>query len=343
MKMRAVTVVAERRLEMADLDPPGAPAPGEVQVRIRAVALNHIDVWWWRGMAFAKRTLPLTAGAEAAGEIVALGEGVGNLKRGQIVALYGALTCGHCRPCLEGRDNLCEASNNIYGFHIDGFLRELVNLPARLAVPAPDGLSVEAAACVPITVGTPEHMLFTNARLAAGETVLIHAGGSGVGSVAIQLAKAVGARVFATVGSDEKARKALALGADEVINYRAERFESKVRKLTERKGVDVVFEHVGADTWAGSLLSLKRGGRLVTCGSTTGIAAQTNLFMLYQQQLKIFGSFGCAISDMKAAMAKLAAGQVRPVIDSVIGPGEVEGALKRLEDRDVFGKILVRL
>jgi alcohol dehydrogenase len=196
---------------------------------------------------------------------------------------------------------------------------------------------------VPITVGTPEHMLFTNARLVAGETVLVHAAGSGVGSVAIQLAKAAGARVFTTVGSDEKIGKALDLGADEVINYRKERFEAKVRKLTGRKGVDVVFEHVGADSWAGSLLSLKRGGRLVTCGSTTGITAQTNLFMLYQQQLRIFGSFGCTIADMKSAMAKLAAGQVRPVIDGVIGPEGIEAALKRLEDRNVFGKILVRM
>jgi alcohol dehydrogenase len=204
-------------------------------------------------------------------------------------------------------------------------------------------LSLEAAACVPIAIGTPEHMLFTNARLAPGETILVHAGGSGVGSIAIQLAKAVGARVFTTVGSDEKAQKALDLGADEVINYRQERFEARVRRLTDRRGVDVVFEHVGADTWAGSLLSLRRGGRLVTCGSTTGITAQTNLFMLYQQQLKIFGSFGCTIADMRTAMEKLAAGQVRPVIDSVVGMEDVVPALERLEGRNVFGKVMVRL
>ncbi len=341
--MRAVRVAGERRLELADIAPPGPPAAGEVQVRIKAVALNHIDVWGWRGMAFAKRRLPLTAGAEAAGEIVALGEGVDGPRQGQIVALYGALTCGTCRACREVRDNLCETQNNIFGFHIDGFLTETVNLPARLAVPAPDGVSVEAAACVPIAIGTPEHMLFANAGLAAGETVLVHAGGSGIGSIAIQLAKAAGARVFTTVGSDDKARRALDLGADEVINYRRERFEARVRKLTDRRGVDVVFEHVGADTWQGSLLSLKRGGRLVTCGATTGVAAQTNLFMLYQQQLRIIGSFGCTLADMRAAMVKLASGQLRPVIDSIVGVDGVESALKRLEDRNVFGKILVRM
>jgi len=341
--MRAVRVVGERQLEIANIEPPAPPGAGEVQVRIRTVALNHIDVWGWRGMAFARRRLPLTAGAEAAGEIAALGEGVEGLKPGQIVALYGALTCRTCPACRNGRDNLCEAQNTIFGFHIDGFLTELINLPARLAVPAPSGVGAEAAACVPIAIGTPEHMLFANAGLAAGETVLIHAGGSGVGSIAIQLAKAAGARVFATVGSDEKAGRALDLGADEVINYRKERFEARVRKLTDRKGVDVVFEHVGADTWQGSLLSLKRGGRLVTCGSTTGVAARTNLFMLYQQRLRIFGSFGCTLADMRSAMDKLAAGRVRPVIDGVIGVDGVEDALKRLEDRNVFGKILVRM
>jgi alcohol dehydrogenase len=341
--MRAVCVTRERCLAIRDIAAPPPPALGEVQVRIRTVALNHIDVWSWRGMAFARRKLPLVAGAEAAGDISAIGEGVGGLEPGQKVAIYGALTCGCCAACLDGRDNLCEATDNIYGFHIDGFLRELINIPARLAIPAPAGLGMDAIACVPITFGTPEHMLFTNARLAPGETVLVHAGGSGVGSVAIQLAKAAGARVITTVGSDEKAEKALALGADEVINYRRERFEAKVRKLTDRNGVDVVFEHVGAETWPGSLLSLKRGGRLVTCGSTTGIAAQTNLFLIFQQQLKILGSFGCAIRDMTSAMGKLAAGQARPVIDSVIGIEGVEAALKRLEDRNVFGKILVRL
>ncbi len=341
--MRAAQIVAERSLELSEIDPPSPPGPGEVQVRIRMVGLNHIDVWGWRGMAFAKRALPLIAGAEAAGDIVALGEGVEGLEDGQRVALYGALTCGECAACRDGRDNLCESQANIFGFHIDGFLREALNMPARLVVPAPEGLSLEAAACTPITVGTPEHMLFANARLAAGETVLIHAGGSGVGSIGIQLAKAAGARVFTTVGSDEKAQKALDLGADEVINYRQERFEARVRRLTNRRGVDVVFEHVGADTWAGSLLSLRRGGRLVTCGSTSGISAQTNLFMVYQQQLRIFGSFGCTMADMRSAMKKLAAGQVHPVIDSMIGMEDIVPALERIENRDVFGKIMVRL
>ena len=341
--MRAVQVVAERKLEIVDLPRPAAPAANEVQVRIRAVALNHIDVWGWRGMAFARRTLPIVAGAEAGGEVVAVGSDVRDLAQGDVVALYGARTCGVCPACEEGRDNFCEKADSIFGFHIDGFFREYLNILARLAVKAPPGVDAMAASLAPITFGTVEHMLFDNAKLKAGETVLVHAGGSGIGSAAIQLAKAAGANVITTVGSEEKIAKALALGADHAINYTKERFEGRVRKLTGRKGVDVVFEHVGPQTWAGSLLSMKRGARLVTCGSTTGIMAETNLHMLFQQQLRIFGSFGCTRRNMRSSMEKLAQGHASPVIDTLIGLDELEKGLQRLESRQVFGKIVVRL
>src|SRR5271165_1389676 len=252
--MRVLRIEGERQLAISQADPPGPPEKGEVQVRIKALPLNHIDVWGWRGMAFAKRKLPLIPGAEAAGEVVATGEGVTGLAPGQVVALYGALTCGVCPACQEGRDNFCEQSGsvgNIFGFHVDGFARELINIPARLAVAAPPGVDVMAAAFAPISAGTPEHMLFDNAKLVSGEWVLVHAGGSGIGSVAIQLAKAAGATVITTVGSNEKASKASALGADHVINYREKSFESSVRRLTEKRGVDIVFEHVGPDTFPG--------------------------------------------------------------------------------------------
>ncbi|MCL4768273.1 MAG: zinc-binding dehydrogenase [Hyphomicrobiaceae bacterium] len=341
--MRAIEVRGDRDLAVIETEQPAAPGPGEVQVRIGAVALNHIDVWGWRGMAFARRRLPLIAGAEAAGVIAAVGPAVDQFQVGDVVALYGARTCGVCPACREGRDNFCTATDNIYGFHIDGFCRELMNIPARLAVKAPQGVDVVSAACSPITFGTPEHMLFDNARLREGETVLVHAGGSGIGSAAIQLAKAAGARVITTVGSEDKVARALALGADHVINYRQERFESRVRQITGRCGVEVVFEHVGADTWEGSMLSMQRGGRLVTCGSTTGITAKTNLFMLFQQQLRLIGSFGCTMSNMRTAMGKMADGRVRPVIDTVIPIDEIETGLQRLESRQVFGKIVVTL
>ena len=341
--MRALQLVEDRRLEAVDLPPPPPPAHGEVTVRIGAVALNHIDVWGWRGMAFAKRKLPLVVGAEAAGTVEAVGGGVASLAPGQLVSIFGARTCGLCRACREGRDNLCEHVGGVHGFHLDGFACELVNMPARLLVPAPPGIDVVAAAVAPITFGTVEHMLFDNAKLEPGETILIHAGGSGIGSAAIQLARRMGCTVITTVGSDEKIDRAKALGADHVINYRSDRFEGAVRKLTKKKGVDVVFEHVGADTWAGSMLCLKRGGRLVTCGSTSGISTSMNLMQLFQQQLKILGSFGCRMENMRDAMLKMAAGQVHPVVDTEVGFDGIDAALARMETRDVFGKIILRM
>jgi alcohol dehydrogenase len=339
--MRALTLIADRKLELADLPAPPAPAPGEVQIRVRAVALNHIDVWGWRGMAFAKRKLPLVVGAEAAGEIAAVGADVAGIKPGDRVAMYGALTCGVCRACRAGRDNLCEDVEGLMGFHVDGFARELVNLPARLVIPVPAGIEFRDAACAPIAFSTVEHMLFDNAKLEPGETILVHAGGSGIGTVAIQMAKALGCTVITTVGDDAKAEKARALGADHVINYRSDRFEHAVRKITGKKGVDVVFEHVGADTFLGSLLSLQRGGRLVTCGATSGPTVTLNLMQLFQQQYRIFGSFGASIRNVRDGLAKMAAG-MKPVIDTEVALADFARGLERLESRQVFGKIIVR-
>lgn len=341
--MRALQLFNERQLEITNIAPPPPPNDDEVTVRIKAVALNHIDVWGWRGMAFAKRKMPLIIGAEASGEVTQLGSNVKNLQLGQIVSIYGAQTCGICQACREGRDNLCSDVKGVYGFHLDGFACEFVNLPARLLVPAPPECDEVQAAVIPITFGTVEHMLFDNAKLQAGETILIHAGGSGIGSAAIQLAKQQGCTVITTVGSDEKIAKAQSLGADHVINYRTHRFEGVVRKLTKKQGVDVVFEHVGANTWSGSLLCMKRGARLVTCGSTSGVTAPLNLMQLFQQQLKIFGSFGCRIENMQNAMQKIAQGIVHPVIDTVVGFDEIDTALKRMESRDIFGKIILKI
>ena len=338
--MRALTLVADRKLELVDAPPPPAPAAGEVQVRIRTIGLNHIDVWGWRGMAFAKRKLPLVVGAEAAGEISGVGPDVTGFKVGDPVVTYGGLTDGTCKACREGRDNLCENVSGIMGFHVDGFARDLVNMPARLVMAVPAGIAWRDAACAPIAFSTVQHMLFDNAKLKPGETILVQAGGSGIGTAAIKMAKAIGATVIATVGDDEKVAKAKALGADHVINYSTERFETIVRKLTGKKGVDVAFEHVGPDTFNGSLLCLKRGGRLVTCGSTTGQSIQLNLFQLYLQQYRIFGSFGASIRNVREGLAKMAAG-LTPVIDTEVPLAEFERGLARLESRKVFGKIIV--
>jgi len=338
--MRALTLVADRKLELIDAPPPPAPGAGEVQVRVKAVALNHIDVWGYRGMAFAKRKLPLVVGAEASGEIAAVGPDVKNFKPGDRVVMYGALTCGTCKACQQGRDNLCENVQGIMGFHVDGFSRDLVNMPARLVIPVPANVSFRDAACAPIAFSTVEHMLFDNAKLEPGETILVQAGGSGIGTVAIKMAKALGCTVITTVGDDAKAEKAKALGADHVINYKTERFETITRKLTAKKGVDVVFEHTGAETFPGSLLVLKRGGRLVTCGATSGPTVTFNLMQLFQQQYKIFGSFGASMRNIRDSLAKMAGGML-PVIDTEVKLADFEQGLARLESRQVFGKIIV--
>jgi NADPH:quinone reductase-like Zn-dependent oxidoreductase len=293
-------------------------------------------------MAFAKRSYPLTVGAEASCEIVAVGPDVTAVKPGDRVVPYAAVTCGTCPACLRGRDNLCENVAGVRGFHIDGFAQDLTNHPARLLIKIPDGVTLRDAACVAVAYGTVEHMLFDNAHLEPSEWILVHAGGSGIGSIAIRVAKSIGCTVITTVGSAEKAEKAKALGADHVINYREDRFEGVVRKLTKKKGVDVVFEHTGADTWAGSLLSMKRGGRLVTCGATSGPTGSLNLMQLFQQQYRITGSFGAPMSSLTRALERIASG-VRPVIDAVYGLADFRFGVDRLEARDVFGKILIEL
>jgi NADPH:quinone reductase-like Zn-dependent oxidoreductase len=340
--MRALQLLAEREVAVTQREPPAAPAPGEVLLRIRAVGLNHIDVWGFRGMAFAKRQYPLVVGAEAAGEVVAVGNGVTSLAPGDRVVPYAALVCGTCKPCRTGRENLCENPSGVRGFHIDGFAQELTNHPARLAVRIPPGVSLHDAATVPVAYATVEHMLFDNARLEPGEWILVQAGGSGIGTIAIRIAKSIGCTVITTVGNADKAARAKALGADHVINYREDRFEGVVRKLTARKGVDVVFEHTGADTWAGSLFSLKRGGRLVTCGATSGPGGSINLMQLFQQQYRIIGSFGAPLSALSRALDRIAAG-VRPVIDTVCKLEDFRDGLQRLEGRDVFGKLVIEL
>jgi alcohol dehydrogenase len=338
--MRALTLVADRKLELLDVAEPPPPGPGEVQLRIKAIGLNHLDVWGWRGMAFAKRKLPLVVGVEAAGEVAAVGAGVTAVKPGDRVVGYGGLTCGTCKACREGRDNLCENVAGVMGFHVDGFARDLLNMPARLVIKVPDAVGFRDAACAPIAFGTVQHMLFDNAKLEPGETILVQAGGSGIGTSAIKMAKQIGATVITTVGDDEKVAKAKALGADHVINYRTDRFETIVRKLTGKRGVDVAFEHVGPDTFNGSLLCLKRGGRLVTCGSTSGQSTQINLFQLYLQQYRIIGSFACSMRNVRESLDKMAGG-LTPVIDTEVALTDFESALARLESRKVFGKIIV--
>jgi NADPH:quinone reductase-like Zn-dependent oxidoreductase len=341
-QIRALRMLSDKDLALSQIDPPPAAGPGEVRLRVRFVGINHIDVFGLRGMAFAKRLYPLSVGAEAACEVISVGDGVTNVVPGDRVVPFSAYTCGACRQCLRGRDNLCENVLGIRGFHVDGWAQDITNHPARLVVKMPDSVQMKDAACVTVAYSTVEHMLFDNARLEPGETILVHAGGSGIGTIAVKIAKSIGCTVITTVGSADKAEKVKALGADHVINYREDRFEGVTRKLTGRKGVDVVFEHVGADTWQGSLLCLKRGGRLVICGATSGPSATINLMQLFQQQYRIIGSFGSPISALSRALDRIASG-VTPVIDTIYPLEDFRAGVERLDRRDVFGKILVEL
>jgi alcohol dehydrogenase len=340
--MRALRLIKEEQLEFGEMPDPPAPGAQEVLVRVRAVSLNHIDLFGLRGMAFAKRTLPLVVGVECSATVERLGAAVHGFKEGESVVVYPGQFCGACKACKAGRENLCENIAGIMGFHVDGMARERLVVAANRLIHVPPQVNAVDAACTTVTFGTVQHMLFDNAKLERGETILVQAGGSGIGTTAIKMSKMVGATVIATVGSADKVAKAKALGADHVINYREERFEGAVRKITGKKGVDVVFEHVGPDTWAGSLISLKRGGRLVTCGSTSGISAETNLYTIFQQQLRIFGSFGSTVQNCKDSLAKMAAG-LKPVIDTEIKLQDFPAAIERLRSRDVFGKIVARL
>ena len=234
--IRALQLLADREIAVLERPTPPPPGPQEIQLRVRTLGLNHIDVWGFRGMAFAKRQLPLTVGAEAACEVIAVGSDVSAFTPGERVVPFAALTCGTCRFCARGEDNLCANVAGVRGFHVDGFGQQITNHPARLAVKIPPGVALHDAACVAVAYSTVEHMLFDNARLEPGEWVLVHAGGSGIGTIAIKVAKSIGCTVITTVGNEIKAEKARSLGADHVINYRDDRFEGVVRKLTAKKG-----------------------------------------------------------------------------------------------------------
>ena len=320
------------------------PTPGskQVLVKMKAITLNHLDLFSYRGMAFATRKLPIIVGAEGAGQVVAIGKDAENSWLDKNVAIFPGILCGTCHACHTGQENLCADDKAILGFKVDGLAAEYVTVNQDQLVEIPDGISWKHAACAPITFGTVVHMLFDNAKLQPGESILIHAGGSGIGSSAIRLAKNMDVTVYTTVGSEAKAAKARELGADVVINYNEKNFSREIRKATNKKGVDVVFEHVGVDTWQGSMNSLKLGGRLVTCGSTTGVETQFNLFQLFNRQIKIFGSFGGNKRNIAESLAFMKTG-VLPEIDSTYSLGDFEKGLDKLRRRDVFGKIILEV
>lgn len=326
-------------LEYAEAPDPIIKA-NEVLVEVKACALNHLDVWTRGGLPGIDIPLPHILGNDIAGVVHEVGELVSWVGAGDEVMLHPGVSCGHCSECLAGRDNLCR-DYDILGYRRDGGYAQLVAAPAVNVIPKPKSLSWEEGAALPLVTVTAWHMLVTRAAVRPGEDVLIHAAGSGVGSIGIQVAKLLGARVIATASSDEKLAKARELGADEVVNYNHEDWPKEVKRLTNRKGVDVVFEHTGEVTWLGSIASLKSNGRLVTCGATSGFAAQTDLRQVFYKHITILGSFMGSKSELIEAMRFIESGEIRAVIDQTLPLAEARRAHELMEDRAQFGKLVL--
>jgi NADPH:quinone reductase-like Zn-dependent oxidoreductase len=316
--------------------------PNEVLISVRACALNHLDVWVRNGLPGIKIPLPHILGCDVAGVVQEAGDLVSWVKTGDEVMLQPGVSCGHCAECLAGRDNMCD-EYDIVGYRRDGGYAELVAVPGVNIIPKPKQLSWSDAAALPLVTLTAWHMLVTRAQLQPGEVVLVHAAGSGVGSVGIQIAKLLDARVIATAGSDEKLQKARELGADEIINYSADDWPKQVKRMTGGRGVDVVFEHTGEATWPGSILSLKKGGRLVTCGATSGFDARTDLRHVFYRHLSILGSMMGSKADLLAAMKFIESGKIRAVVDRILPVAEARRAHEMMEDRAQFGKIVLQV
>ena len=327
-------------LEYADVPTP-TPGPGEAVVRVKACSLNHLDLWIRQGIPAYQITLPHISGCDVAGIVEQVGTGVTAAQPGARVFAAPGLSCFQCGWCRRGDDNLCE-TYGIFGAKTDGGYAECAKARAGDLLPIPEGISFEAAAAFPLVFLTAWHMLMTRAKLAAGETALVHAAGSGTGHAAIQIAKHAGATVFATVGSDAKIPKAKALGADEVINYQREDFVKRVQELTNHQGVDVVFDHIGPATWEGSIRVLKKAGRLVTCGATSGPSVPLDLRYVFSRQLSILGSLMGTRAELLTLTELIGSHVLTPVVDTVYPLAQARQAQERMLARDVFGKLLLR-
>ncbi|HSB12650.1 MAG TPA: zinc-binding dehydrogenase [Blastocatellia bacterium] len=326
-------------LELTELPDPSIKE-NEVLVRVKACALNHLDVWVRKGLPGIEFPMPHVLGSDIAGVVEATGSLVNSVRPGQEVVLSPGVSCMHCWFCLSGRDNLC-ASYDILGYRADGGYADYVKAPSFNVIPKPDNLTFEEASSIPLVFLTAWHMLRERVNLKAGETLLVHAAGSGVGSAAIQIGKLLGARVFATASTDSKLDKARTLGADETINYGQEDFLDAVRRLTAKRGVDVVFEHTGEATWEKSVRSLARSGRLVTCGATSGFKGNLDIRYLFSRQISLHGSYMGAKAELVEVMRFFEDGRLKPVVDRALPLEKAQEAHKAIEDRAQFGKVVL--
>ncbi len=319
-----------------------SPAADEVLVRVQATAVNHLDLWVRRGVPGHSFPLPLIPGNDVAGTVLEAGECVRSVSPGDEVVIAPGVSCGHCMACDSGRDHHC-SQYGILGETRNGGYAEMIVVPGRNVMPKPKGLTMEEAAAMPLAFLTAWHMLVNRAEIRPGETVLVQAAGSGVGSAAVQIAKLWNARVIATAGGKRKTRLAAELGADHVIDYLSEDVAARVHEITGKRGADVVFEHVGEATWKQSLRALSWRGRLVTCGATTGSRVSIDLKHLFFKSLSILGSTMGSRADLREVLGHAEDGRFRPVIDRVMPLAEVRNAHRLIEERAVFGKIILAI
>jgi NADPH:quinone reductase-like Zn-dependent oxidoreductase len=338
--MKAVRFHAHGGAEVLRVEDAPDPvlAPGEVLVRVRACALNHLDIWNRRGVV--RMPLPHILGADVAGDIADANDT--GVTAGQRVMLQPGLSCGRCAMCLEGRDNECPRYD-VLGSQSDGGYAEFVKVPVRNVIPLPDAIGHVEAAAFPLTFVTAWHMLITRAAVRPGDDVLILGAGSGVGQAAIQIAWLHGARVFATAGTDDKLARARELGAHDAINHHTQDVPAEIRRLTGNRGVDIVIEHVGTATWERSLKCLARGGRLVTCGATTGYDASVDLRFLFSRQYTLMGSYMGTKGELLRAAQFFFTGQLRAIVDRTFPLAEAAAAHRHLEEGKQFGKVVLEV
>jgi NADPH:quinone reductase-like Zn-dependent oxidoreductase len=329
------------KLQIADLPKPTIGAD-DVLINVKACALNQLDLFVRRGSPVLKLHLPHIPCSDGAGVVAEIGANVSNLKIGQRVTINPGLACGHCEFCLAGEDSLC-VDFKILGEHTPGTAAEFVRVPARNVLPIPDDFPFEQAAAAPLVYLTAWRALISRARLRAGDDVLILGAGAGTSTAAIQIAKHAGARVFVTSSSDEKLQRAKELGADFAINYKTEEWDRQVFALSGKRGVDVVFESVGAATWLKSIRALKRGGRLVTIGATTGPRPQEEIGYIFWKQIDILGSTMSNAREFREVMKLVLRGELKPVVDSVFPLERARDAHTRLEKGEQFGKIVLTI
>jgi NADPH:quinone reductase-like Zn-dependent oxidoreductase len=320
--------------------PMPVPGPGDVRVRVRAVALNHLDLWVRRGGPAFRLDYPHRLGSEIAGDIDALGSGITDLEAGAQCVVNPGVSCGVCAACLSGHDNLCRRYR-ILGENMQGGYGEYVVVPRANIAPYPGELSYTDAAAWLLTFLTAWQMLVVKARVAPGDVVLVQGAGSGVGVAATQICGLFGARVIATAGSEDKLQRARALGAEHTINYREQDFVAEVKRITEKRGVDIVFEHVGGDTFARSIVATRNGGRVVVCGATSGFTPQIDLRHIFFRQIAVLGSTMGSKGDLYALLPHIATGRLRPIVHEVLPLARAADAHRILEERRAFGKLVL--